>query len=122
MARNRTSPISCIVQALEPADCHRISPTQLKTMAPHVQGKRDRKKVSYHNAGGGEMDGSEYEASSSAEETEEEGDEMEPVRNNPDHDVKVMGEVTSFMGLMMRRLSHHQLCSELLLSCCHRSS
>ena len=45
-----------------------------------VQGKRDRKKVSYHNAGGGDMDGSEYEASSDDEETEEEGDELEPVR------------------------------------------
>jgi len=53
--------------------------------APLVQGKRDRKKVSYHNAGGGEMDGSEYEASSSDEETEDEGEEMEPVRDGTYH-------------------------------------
>ena len=47
-----------------------------------AQGKRDRKKVNYHGAGGGDMDGSEYEASSDEDTTDEEadaGEEMEPV-------------------------------------------
>ena len=67
----------CVRDAAEPA----CSQDVLHGLALLVQGKRDRKKVSYHNAGGGEMDGSEYEASSSDEETEEEGEEMEPVRD-----------------------------------------
>ncbi len=63
------------------AAMHACTYDLLSGAAPLVQGKRDRKKVSYHNAGGGEMDGSEYEASSSDEETEDEGEEMEPVRD-----------------------------------------